>query len=167
VCIQLGGIPLAIELAAALLPALSIQQVAQELDDVLRLLVRGNRGALPRQQTLRATVAWSYDLLDPQERLLFDRLSMFAGGWSLDAAEAACAEPEDTGSAVRLCHRDTFTIPQSTHARRPSGRHGTSDQPRWERGTAACLSDGSCLSANRASARPTRCWQSLVREQPT
>jgi predicted ATPase len=106
VCIHLGGVPLAIELAAAQLTALSIQQIAQELDDALRLLVWGNRVALPRQQTLRATITWSYDLLDPEERLLFDRLSVFAGGWSLDAAKAVCADPENTGSEIRICHHD-------------------------------------------------------------
>src|SRR5262249_43245 len=107
---QLGGIPLAIELAAAQLPALSVHQIEQRLDDALRLLVRGNRVALPRQQTLRATIAWSYDLLEPEERLLFHRLSAFPGGWSLDAAEAVCADPENAGSEVGICRHDVVDL---------------------------------------------------------
>jgi predicted ATPase len=110
VCIRLGGIPLAIELAAARLPALSIRQIAEELDDALQLLVRGNGVALPRQQTLRATIAWSYNLLDSEEQLLFDRLSVFAGGWSLDAAKVVCADPEDTGAELRICHSNVVDL---------------------------------------------------------
>ena len=96
-CNRLDGIPLAIELAAAWLPVLAVQQITDRLDDALRLLVSGNRAAPPRQQTLRATIAWSYALLDPAEQLLFDRLSVFAGGWTLDAAEQVCADPDNAG----------------------------------------------------------------------
>ncbi|PYO39393.1 MAG: XRE family transcriptional regulator, partial [Gemmatimonadetes bacterium] len=91
VCVRLDGIPLAIELAAARVPVLTPEQLAARLDDRFRLLVGGSRSALPRQQTLRATVDWSYDLLAEPERRLFDRLSVFAGGWSLEAAEAVGA----------------------------------------------------------------------------
>ena len=91
ICRRLDGIPLAIELAAARLAVLSLDQLAARLDDRFRLLTGGSRTALPRQQTLRATLDWSYDLLDEPERLLLQRLSVFAGGWTLEAAEAVCA----------------------------------------------------------------------------
>src|SRR5262249_35225469 len=91
VCRRLDGIPLAIELATARLRALSIEQIAERLDDRFRLLTSGSRGALPRQQTLRGTLDWSYQLLSDPERVLMRRLSVFAGGWSLEAAEGVCA----------------------------------------------------------------------------
>jgi predicted ATPase len=91
VCHRLDGIPLAIELAAARVRALPIEQIAARLDDRFRLLTGGSRTALPRQQTLRALIDWSYDLLAEPERTLLRRLSVFAGGWTLEAAEAVCA----------------------------------------------------------------------------
>jgi predicted ATPase/class 3 adenylate cyclase len=91
VCTRLDGIPLAIELAAARVRMLSVEQIAARLDDRFRLLTGGSRGALPRQQTLRALVAWSYGLLSEDERVLFRRLAVFAGGWTLEAAESVCA----------------------------------------------------------------------------
>jgi predicted ATPase/class 3 adenylate cyclase len=91
ICHRLDGIPLAIELAAARIRVLTPEQIAARLDDRLRLLTGGSRTALPRQQTLRALVDWSYDLLAEQERRLLGRLSVFAGGWTLEAAEAVCA----------------------------------------------------------------------------
>jgi predicted ATPase/DNA-binding SARP family transcriptional activator len=91
VCHQLDGIPLAIELAAVRVKALPVEQLAARLDDQFRLLTGGSRTALPRQQTLRAAIDWSYDLLTEAERMLLRRLAVFAGGWSLEAAEAVCA----------------------------------------------------------------------------
>ena len=91
VCNRLDGIPLAIELAAARVNALSIEQIATRLDDRFRLLTGGSRTALPRQQTLRALIDWSYDLLTESERVMLRRLSVFAGGWTLEAAEAVCS----------------------------------------------------------------------------
>ncbi|HEX2517482.1 MAG TPA: tetratricopeptide repeat protein, partial [Chloroflexota bacterium] len=91
VCRRLDGIPLAIELAAARVAVLSPRQLAERLDDRFRLLTRGNRAAPARQQTLRTLVDWSYGLLTPEERSLFDRLAVFAGGFTLEAAEAVCA----------------------------------------------------------------------------
>ncbi len=88
ICYRLDGIPLAIELAAARVKAMSPEQIAARLDDSFRLLTGGNRTALPRQQTLRATIDWSWELLSADERLLLKRLSVFAGGWTLEAAEA-------------------------------------------------------------------------------
>jgi predicted ATPase len=90
VCHRLDGIPLAIELAAARAKVLPVEQVAARLDDRFRLLTGGSRTALPRQQTLRALIDWSYDLLTEPERALLRRLSVFAGGWTLEAAEAVC-----------------------------------------------------------------------------
>jgi predicted ATPase/class 3 adenylate cyclase len=92
VCHRLDGIPLAIELAAARVRALPVEQIAQRLDDRFRLLTGGSRTALPRQQTLRALIDWSYDLLTEPERVLLRRLSVFAGGWTLEAAEAVCTD---------------------------------------------------------------------------
>ncbi len=89
-CIRLDGIPLAIELAAARVRSLSIEEINNKLNNVFRLLTGGSRTALPRQQTLRALIDWSYDLLSAVERMMLSRLSVFAGGWTLEAAEAVC-----------------------------------------------------------------------------
>jgi predicted ATPase/DNA-binding SARP family transcriptional activator/DNA-binding CsgD family transcriptional regulator len=96
ICQQLDGMPLAIELAAAQVGTLAVVQISQRLGDSLRLLTGGDRTALPRQQTLRGTLDWSYDLLSEPEKRLFCQLSAFAGGWTLEAAEAVgeCVEGE-------------------------------------------------------------------------
>ena len=91
ICARLDGIPLALELAAARVDSLGVAGIAARLDDRFRLLTGGARDALPRQQTLRAALDWSYDLLSQPERWLLDRLCVFAGGWMLAAAEAICA----------------------------------------------------------------------------
>src|SRR5207249_1482247 len=85
---RLDGIPLAIELSAARVRSLSVEEINGRLDNRFRLLTRGSRTALPRQQTLRALIDWSYDLLNDQEKTLLCRLSVFVGGWTLEAAEA-------------------------------------------------------------------------------
>jgi non-specific serine/threonine protein kinase len=99
VCRRLDGIPLALELAAARVRALAVEQIAVRLDDRFRLLVGGSRTALPRQRTLGAALEWSYQLLGPAERALLCRLAVFAGGWCLEASEAVGAgdpvEPDD------------------------------------------------------------------------
>ncbi|MGW7292554.1 AfsR/SARP family transcriptional regulator [Streptomyces xiamenensis] len=92
ICRRLDGLPLAIELAAARLRTLTPRQIAARLDDRFRLLTSGRRTVLPRQQTLRAVVDWSWDLLEEPERTVLRRLSVFAGGWTLAAAEAVCAD---------------------------------------------------------------------------
>ena len=92
ICQRLDGIPLAIELAAARLSALSVETINTRLDHRFRLLVGGDRTALRRQQTLRALIDWSYDLLIEEERVLFRRLAVFAGGWTLEAAVAVGAD---------------------------------------------------------------------------
>jgi predicted ATPase/class 3 adenylate cyclase len=89
---RLDGIPLAIELAAARVKIVSPQQLTQKLNERFRVLTGGDRSALPRQQTLRATIDWSFDLLDERERALFRRLAIFSGGWTLQAAIEVCCE---------------------------------------------------------------------------
>jgi predicted ATPase/transcriptional regulator with XRE-family HTH domain len=91
ICQRLDGIPLALELAAARVKVLSVEQIAARLTNTFRLLTGGNRTAVPRQQTLQATIDWSYDLLPEMERRLFNRLAVFSGGWMLEAAESVCA----------------------------------------------------------------------------
>ncbi|MGW2474500.1 BTAD domain-containing putative transcriptional regulator [Streptomyces sp. NPDC001665] len=103
ICRRLDGLPLAIELAAARLRMLTPQQIADRLDDRFRLLTSGSRTVLPRQQTLRAVVDWSWELLDDDERVTLRRLSVFAGGCTLEAAEAVCADRTGrSGDVARL-----------------------------------------------------------------
>jgi len=103
ICIRLDGIPLALELAAARVSALQVEQIVRLLDQPFRLLTSGSRSELPRHQTLRAMLDWSYGLLDDAEKHLFARLSVFAGGWTLDAASAVCGgEPIGKDEAVYL-----------------------------------------------------------------
>jgi predicted ATPase/DNA-binding SARP family transcriptional activator/DNA-binding CsgD family transcriptional regulator len=91
ICRTLEGIPLALELAAARVEALSVEQISQRLKDSLKLLTGGSRTATPRHRTLRGTLNWSHELLPQDERVLFRRLSAFAGGWTLEAAETVGA----------------------------------------------------------------------------
>ena len=91
ICVRLDGIPLALELAAARVAVLSVDQIVPLLDQRFRLLTSGSRNELPRHQTLRASIDWSYDLLDEAERKLFTRLAVFAGGWTRAAAEVVGA----------------------------------------------------------------------------
>ncbi|MFY9664606.1 MAG: helix-turn-helix domain-containing protein [Candidatus Cybelea sp.] len=102
-CRRLDGIPLAIELAAARVNALSITALAEKLEDRFRVLAGGERTALPRQQTMRATIDWSYNLLSASEQRVFERLSVFAGGCTLVSAEAVCAG-EDVATAEIVNH---------------------------------------------------------------
>ena len=144
ICRRLDGIPLALELAAGRLSSMSLEQLGQRLDEHLRLLNRGSRTAPPRQQTLRATIAWSYDLLKGNEQELLRRLSVFSGGFDLEAAEALCAtgvlEPFEVddllgslvdkslvlwdklaGCSATACWRRSASMPGSSCRR---GRHG-------------------------------------------
>jgi predicted ATPase/DNA-binding SARP family transcriptional activator len=116
-CRRLDGIPLALELAAARVTVLPVMQIAARLDDRFRLLTGGSRGALPRHQTLRALIDWSYDGLPEAEAALLRRLSAFAGGWTLEAAEAVC-------SGVQASRRlgvqvQTSALPERPNARTP------------------------------------------------
>ncbi|HEY4439039.1 MAG TPA: adenylate/guanylate cyclase domain-containing protein [Candidatus Elarobacter sp.] len=92
ICRRLDGIPLAIELAAARVKVLAPQQLAQKLDERFRVLTGGDRSALPRQQTMRALIDWSYDLLADEERTVFRKLSVFAGGFTLETASTVCSD---------------------------------------------------------------------------
>lgn len=92
ICRRLDGIALAIELAAARVTILNLKQLSQRLDERFRLLTGGDRTALPRQQTMRAAIDWSYDLLSEEERTIFSRLAIFQGGWTLEAAGDVCAD---------------------------------------------------------------------------
>ncbi|MFE9400848.1 BTAD domain-containing putative transcriptional regulator [Streptomyces sp. NPDC006530] len=107
ICRRLDGLPLAIELAAARLRALTPRQIADRLDDRFRLLTSGSRTVLPRQQTLRAVVDWSWDLLEAPERAVLGRLAVFAGGCDLAAAEAVCAEQ---GPTAEVATEDVATV---------------------------------------------------------
>jgi predicted ATPase len=106
ICRRLDGLPLAIELAASRAGAMSVIEIAERLDDRFRLLTGGSRGAVPRQRTLEAAVAWSFELLSEAERLLFIRLSVFPAAWSLPAAERVCADARLAAVDVadRLAH---------------------------------------------------------------
>jgi predicted ATPase/class 3 adenylate cyclase len=121
-CRRLDGIPLAIELAAARVRALPVEQIASRLDDRFRLLTGGSRTSVARHQTLRATIDWSYDLLTEPERAVLRRLSVFAGGASLEAAESVCAgDPVDAMDILDLLGRLVekslvFTDPTSSEA---------------------------------------------------
>jgi len=95
ICHRLDGIPLAIELAAAKIRVLGVEQIAKRLDDRFKLLTGGSRTAMERHQTLRAAVDWSYNLLPPEEQTLFRRLAVFIGGWTLEASEAVCGDDSD------------------------------------------------------------------------
>lgn len=115
ICRRLDGLPLAIELAAARLRSLTPRQIAGRLDNRFRLLSSGSRTVLPRQQTLRAVVDWSWDLLEERERTVLRRLSVFAGGCVLSAAEAVCADtgpggaPQSTTGA-RIASGDVLDV---------------------------------------------------------
>jgi len=109
VCRRLDGIPLAIELAAARTAALGVGGLAARIDDRFRLLAGGHRTALPRQQTLRATLDWSYDLLPECERVVFRRLAVFAGGFTLESASAALTSPDIGALDVVDCIANLFS----------------------------------------------------------
>jgi predicted ATPase len=122
-CRQLEGVPLAIELAAARTRVLSVEQILKRLEDSLKLRAGSDRTAPERQRTLRGTLDWSYDLLSEAERLLFARLSVFAGGWTLEAAEAVGAgddiEEEDVLDLLSKLVDKSFVVVEGT-----SGENG-------------------------------------------
>jgi non-specific serine/threonine protein kinase len=106
ICQRLDGIPLAIELAAARVKAMRVEQVAERLQSRFLLLTGGSRTALRRQQTLRAAIDWSHNLLSEPERVLLRRLAVFAGGWTLEAAEAVCSSQSSVASSQQI-HKTT------------------------------------------------------------
>jgi predicted ATPase len=139
VCWRLDGIPLAIELAAARVRAMTVAQVAAGLDDRFRLLTGGARTVLPRQQTLQASVDWSYALLSDTERVVFRRLAVFAGGFSLDAAERVAAG--DGLEAVEVLDVLLGLVDKSMVLADETGRYGLSETLR-QYGAARLLDAG-------------------------
>ena len=121
ICARLDGIPLALELAAARVGVLTVETIAERLNDRFRLLTGGSRTALPRQQTLRALIDWSFDLLGAAEKTLFVRLSVFAGGWNLPAAEDVCTDPdlapEDVLDLLTGLANKSLVVPDGNGAR--------------------------------------------------
>ena len=106
VCRRLDGVPLAIELAAARVPAMNPRELATRLDQRFQVLAGGRRGKIERHQTLRAVIDWSYDLLSEAEQRLLDRVTVFSGGWTLEAAEAVCSGGVvDAGAVFELTER--------------------------------------------------------------
>jgi len=110
ICSRLDGIPLAIELSASRITVFSPEQIAKRLDDRFKLLTGGSRTALPRQQTLRALIDWSYDLLNEDERALLRRLSVFAGGWTFEAAETICNTLDVFEYLPQLVNKSLVTV---------------------------------------------------------
>jgi predicted ATPase/class 3 adenylate cyclase len=105
ICHRLDGIPLALELAAARTAVFSPEQITSRLDNRFKLLTGGSRTALPRQQTLRAMIDWSYDLLSEEEQTLLRQLSVFAGGWTFEAAEAVCSDLDVLNLLTQLVNK--------------------------------------------------------------
>lgn len=118
ICHRLDGIPLAIELAAARTKLLSAEQIATRLDDMFRLLVGGSRTALPRQQTLRALIDWSYDLLSDEEKRLLQFASVFVGGWTLEALEFVAEEPSTLELLEQLVNKSLVVTEEHAGAMR-------------------------------------------------
>ena len=137
ICARLDGLPLAIELAAARTRAFPVEQIASRLNDRFRLLTGGSRTALPRQQTLRAVVDWSYELLFDDEQRVFERLSVFPGGCDLATAEAVCADETPRRGRPRR-HRPRPRRQVARHRRRrPATALRFTPAPDARRSTAA------------------------------
>lgn len=102
ICHDLDGLPLPIELAAARLRGMSAEQIMDRLSDRYRLLTSGGRGVPSRQQTLRLSIDWSYDLCSPPEQQLWGRLTVFSGGFELDAAEGVCGQDSSSTEVLDL-----------------------------------------------------------------
>jgi predicted ATPase/DNA-binding SARP family transcriptional activator len=118
ICRRLDGIPLALELAAARVAVFSPEEIALRLDDRFRLLTSGSRTALERHQTLRALIDWSYDLLSDEERRVFRQLSVFAGGWTFEAAEAICSELDVLKQLTLLVNKSLVMVDEHAEGRR-------------------------------------------------
>jgi predicted ATPase/class 3 adenylate cyclase len=110
ICQRLDGIALAIELAASRVKILKVEQIASRLDDAFRLLTGGSRTAVPRQQTLRALIDWSYNLLTDEEKKVLRTLTVFMGGWTLEAAEAVCDNPNMLDLLTHLVDKSLVAV---------------------------------------------------------
>ncbi|MFI6286427.1 ATP-binding protein [Streptomyces sp. NPDC051018] len=120
-CLRLDGIPLALELAARRLPALSVEQVVERLDERFRLLAGGEQGSLPRHRTLRTAIGWSHELCTPEERLLWARLSVFAGPFDLEAVEYVCSGPDLPADRVPDVVAELLALSVITREETPAG----------------------------------------------
>jgi len=118
ICSRLDGIPLAIELAAARVKLFTPQQIAERLDDRFKLLTGGSRAALPRQQTLRALIDWSYQTLNETEQRTLRRLAVFSGGWTFEAAEAVVGESEAFDGLAGLVNKSLVNVEEQNDASR-------------------------------------------------
>jgi predicted ATPase/transcriptional regulator with XRE-family HTH domain len=118
ICCRLDGMPLAIELAATRLRVMAVQEIAARLDDRFKLLTSGNSTALPRHQTLRAMIDWSYDLLADQQRALLRRLSVFAGGWALEAVEWMGTADEALDLLTHLVNKSLVVVEEHDNTTR-------------------------------------------------
>jgi predicted ATPase/class 3 adenylate cyclase len=118
ICFRLDGIPLALELAAARIAIFAAEQIATRLDDRFKLLTGGSRTALPRQQTLRALIDWSYDMLSEDERALLRRLSVFVGGWTFEAAEAVCGDLDVLELLIQLVNKSLVIVDEEVEETR-------------------------------------------------
>jgi predicted ATPase/class 3 adenylate cyclase/DNA-binding CsgD family transcriptional regulator len=154
VCARLDGIPLALELAAARLGSLSVPEISSRLDHRFRLLTGGSRTALPRHQTLRALIDWSYDLLNPEEQKVLDRLSVFMGGWTLQAAEAVTSAG-DSGEWQVLDHLAALVDKSLVQAEESNGstRYRLLETVRQYAAEQLALPPGAELSPARAAHR--------------
>jgi len=143
ICRRLDGIPLAIELAAVRTRVLGVEQIAARLDDCFRLFGPGGRSSVPRQVTLRSSIDWSYELLSDQEQALFQHLAVFAGGWTLEAAEAICPEPSGGTQVLELLAQlveKSLVIVEEKMATRVMASSRPSDSMR----TKSCARRASC-----------------------
>ena len=118
ICRHLDGMPLALELAAARVHVFSVEEIASRLDERFKLLTSGSRTALPRHQTLRALIDWSYDLLSPEEQTLFRQLSVFSDGWTLEAAEQVCSNLAVLTLLPQLVNKSLVRVEEPAEARR-------------------------------------------------
>ena len=118
ICHRLDGIPLALESAAARVSVFSPEEIAARLGDRFKLLTGGSRTALPRQQTLRALIDWSYDLLPHEEQSLLRQLSVFAGGWTFEAAEAVCSDLDVLTLLTQLVNKSLVMVDEQENSTR-------------------------------------------------
>jgi non-specific serine/threonine protein kinase len=147
ICERLDGMPLAIELAAARVRVLSAAQILAGLDDRFRVLTQGSRTALPRQQTLRASVDWSYSLLTEPEQVVFRRLAVFVGGFRLEAAEAVLRQVSGVG--FRVSGDDVSALSPDTRNPTPDSSYPTPDTPLDVLDRLGALVDKSLVVADR------------------
>jgi hypothetical protein len=156
ICRRLDGLPLAIELAAAGVGLLTPGEIDERLDDRFRLLSGGTRTD-PRHRTLRALIEWSHDLLDDEETILYLRLGVFVGGFTLEAAEQVCSSQSLTPNGVLTCSGSCWRSPSS----RLRTRRGTSATGCWRQSVATRWSASAYPGRSTSSARGT--WRGSCR----